>query len=120
MDCVHALDMLHAASAITKTTGLTNAIAKEVELGTTGIATTNNLVLRNQWRVDRPCLFNTDIAHHSTNGDVLINPTPLARNQCALIDLNAFFIAFDDTNMNIDRVADIKARDIRFERFSVD
>lgn len=107
--------MLHAATAITQTTGLTNAITQEVELRTTSIATTNNLELRDQRRVDRPSLLDPDFTNHATNSDVLINATALAKDYRALINLNAFLLAFDDTDMHIDGVADIKAGNIRLE-----
>lgn len=70
--------MLHAAAAITQTTRLADAITQEVELGTTGIATTDNLELRDQRRVDGPSLLNADITNHATHGDVLIDAATLA------------------------------------------
>jgi len=116
----HAFDVLHAASAITKTAGLTNAITKEVKLRTTSIATTNNFKLRDQRRIDWPGLLDTDFANHAPDSDVLINTTPLAEDHCALVHLHAFLLAFDDTDVYIDGVTNIKDRNIRLECFSVD
>ena len=78
MNSSHAFDMLHAATAITKTTGLTNAITKVVELSATSIATADDFELSDQRRVDRPSLLDTDFTNHATHSDVLVDSTTLA------------------------------------------
>jgi hypothetical protein len=77
VNCIEAFDMLHATTAITQTTGLTNTITQEVKLGTTSIAATNNFELRDQRRMDRPGLLNTNITHHATHGDIFVDATTL-------------------------------------------
>ncbi len=120
MHGIKSLDMLHAASAITKTTGLTNPITQEVQLRTPGIATTDNLELGDQRRMDRPGLLDPDLTNHTTHSHILVNATTLAKNHRALIDLDALLLAFDDPKMHIDRIANIKAGNIRLECVGID
>ena len=117
---VHALDMLQAATAVTKTTGLTNTIAEVVELRATSVTTTNNLELRDQRRVHGPCTLNAYVTNHATHGDVLVDATTLTRDQDPREDLDTLLIAFDDTDMHIHCVADVKARNIILELICVD
>lgn len=120
MHGVEPFDMLHATPAVTKTTGLTNAITQVVQLGTPSITTTNHFKLRDQRRMDRPSLLDTNFPNHATHGDVLVDATTLSANQSPLINLDALFVTFDNTKMDIDGVADIKARNIRLESVGID
>jgi len=120
MHSIEPLDMLHAASAITKPAGLTNTLTQEVQLRTTGIATTDDLELGDQRRMDRPGLLDPDLTNHAPHSHILINAPTLAKDHSPLIHLNAFLLAFDDPDMHIDSVANIKAGNIRLECVSVD
>lgn len=115
-----SLDMLHAASAITKTTGLPNAITQEVQLCTPSVTTTHNLELGDQRRMNRPSLLDSDLTNHATHSHILINPTPLTNDHRTLVNLNAFLLAFDDPEMHIDRIPNIKTGNIRLECAGVD
>jgi hypothetical protein len=111
--------MLQAATAVTKATGLTNAITQEVQLRTTSIRAADDLELRNQRGVDRPSTLDTDITNNAANGNHLVDAAALAGDQGSREDLDTFFLTFNNSDVNVDGIADIETRDIRFQSFGV-
>jgi hypothetical protein len=109
---LHAFDVLHAAAAVAEATALADSVAEVVELGSACVTATDDLELGDHRAVDGPLTLDADVVDDTANGDHLVDAAALAADQNALVHLDAFFLALDDADVHVDRVADVKARKV--------
>lgn len=105
------LDVLEATTLITQSSRLANTITQEVKLRSTRIATSNHFDLCKAWGMQREDSLDTFICHNAANGDRAIDATALLGNEYALVDLNAFLVALNDADMDVEGVADAEFRE---------
>jgi hypothetical protein len=87
---------------------LPNAVAEEVEFRATNDRGTDDFDLRDTRAVERELAFDAFAGDDATNGEHFGGTAAAARDDDAVEDLNAFFVAFENLAVNVDDVADFK------------
>jgi len=87
---------------------LTDAIAQVVELGSTHIASVDELKLCDDWRVDGEGALDTHARAELANRERLVDPRAPTSNDDAFEDLNALFVALYDSYVHLDGVAGLE------------
>jgi hypothetical protein len=95
---------LETAALITQTTALAGAFTQEVQLGASGIATTDYINLCDARRMQRENSFHAFVGNNAAHGNGVVYATTLLGDQHALKNLHALFVAFDNFVMHIDGV----------------
>src|SRR5438552_7542580 len=85
--------------------GLADAVAQEVQLGSTDLAVADDLDLLDPWAVDLEGPLDADAARDPAHGDRARDPAAAEAHDDALEDLDPLAVALDDLRRHLDRVA---------------
>lgn len=108
-------DVLEATATVAEATGLAGAVAQVVELGTTRIRAAEDFELGDHRGVDRELALDADFLDDAADGDHLVDAAALAGDENAVEDLDAFLVALDDADVDVDGVPNIHAGDVGLE-----
>jgi len=108
------------AALVAESAGFADAITEEIEFGPAGVGPTNNFDLGDARRIEGKDSFDPLIGDDSPNGDGLVDSATSPGDEHTLEDLDTFLVAFDDSYMNINGVADGYHGEIGFELIGYD
>lgn len=103
------------AAALAQPNGLADPVAEIVQLGPPGNALALDLDLADSRRVQWELPLDALALHDPANGERLAATGARAGNHRAIEDLRPLFVAFQDADMHVHRVADLKRRQLRLQ-----
>jgi len=100
--------------------GFAGAFSQVIKFRTFGFAASQRPDVEDIRTIQREDTLDAFIVDDSADGEHLIYAAAFAGNDGAGEDLNTLLVAFDDSAMNINRIAYLEMRDIVFEALALD